>query len=673
MIAGRLTYCYCVFLLVIVVSFFSCNQKISKEQDHEDKVSLWLHQTQNDNHSLTKRKFYLDSAYTYANTLTNDSIKKSYLATIAYRAFQLKDSVLFMAANQKTLDLATSYGDNTVKADAHWNYGAFYLQKECYDSAYYHYNEALNLYQRIPAPYYTGKMLYNMAIVHSRIKDYTACEVLLFQAITILEPLKKHKQLYYCYNLLGIVYYELNEPERSIEYYTMAMNNLRKIGCTELLNAHLNNNLGILFQDQKQYDRSLFYFDNALRMLDLKTTDPALYARLKDNVAYTRLLMKDPTINENDFYPALYLRDSLNKQTGVVTSMLHLAAYFAFKKNTERAISLAKEALQKARKIKNNSETLKSLKFLSKVDPSSKSSYLEEFSILTERIHNHERKVRNKFARVRYETNKYIERTKTLTTQRLWIISVSVVVFILLATTYFYYREIARNRMLHLENQQQHIRNKLLYQENQKHKALQKERERISKVLHGKILGDMAGFRISWFRLPLTGPPEIMQEHKENIEKLREYEQQIRDASHKLHKMASAIENNFIEEIEKLIQTRCNTINLKYYLNNDSGIPWKAVPLMIKNHLYNIIEEGVRNCIIHAQAKHLKVCLSYREPEIHLTMADDGKGIKKQETTHGIGLSHIESNVKELNGRFVIESKPGKGTILHIRIPLTKI
>lgn len=673
LIVGRLIYCQCVVLLVIVVSFYACSQKISEEQDHEDRVSLWLDQTHNSSPSVSEKKAILDSAYVYTQSLPNDSIKRRHLSAIAYRAYQIGDSILFKTSNQKALHLATVHRDTTVWADAHWNYGAFYLQQEIYDSSYYHYNKALELYQLMPDPYYAGKMLYNMAIVHSRLKDYTACEVLLFQAISILEPLHKYKQLYYCYNLLGIVYYELKEPDKAFDYYRTAIKYLEKLDDTTLLKAHLNNNIGILFQDQKDFPRALSYFNTALKMPGLQSANMALYARLKDNIAYTRLLMKDATVQASDFYRPLHIRDSLDNQSGVVTSMLHLAAYYAFNQDTLQSIALAKEALDKGREIQNNSEILKSLQLLSEIDNTSGNHYLREFMALTKSIHVQERKVRDKFARVQYETDKYIERTQKLSSQRIWIISISAIIILLLTVTYISYRQFARNKMLNLENQKQYARNKLLNLENRKHKDLQEERERISKVLHSQVLGDLAGIRLSWFRLPLSGAPEVLQQHKDYIEKLREFERHIRDASHKLHENAWAIENNLIGELEKLLKTRCEAVNLNYHLYADQDIPWIKVLPKTKTYLYNIVEEGLRNCIIHAQAQHIAIQFVYRDPEIHLTIEDNGKGIRKLNAKKGIGLYHIQSNVKELQGSFQIKSKPGKGTALHILIPISKM
>ncbi|WP_268225157.1 hypothetical protein [Sinomicrobium oceani] len=123
---------------------------------------------------------FLDSAYTETIRMGEDSLKRKKLSDIAYRAYQLGDSSLFKKAGRETLFLAMQLKDTLGIGDAHWNYGAFYLDREVYDSAYYHYNHAQRLFEAAPHPYYSGKMLYNMAVIQGRLKDYTACEVLLY-------------------------------------------------------------------------------------------------------------------------------------------------------------------------------------------------------------------------------------------------------------------------------------------------------------------------------------------------------------------------------------------------------------------------------------------------------------------------------------------------------------
>ncbi len=115
--------------------------------------------------------------------------------------------------------MAIKLKDTFKIGDAHWNYGSYYSRKEVVDSAYYHFHKAYEQFKLVKHEYYAAKMLYNMAHIQGRLKDYTGSEVSIFEAISKFEKLKKYENLYNCYNYLGIIYFNLEEFERAIYYY----------------------------------------------------------------------------------------------------------------------------------------------------------------------------------------------------------------------------------------------------------------------------------------------------------------------------------------------------------------------------------------------------------------------------------------------------------------------
>lgn len=91
--------------------------------------------------------------------------------------------------------------------------------------------------------------------------------------------------------------------------------------------------------------------------------------------------------------------------------------------------------------------------------------------------------------------------------------------------------------------------------------------------------------------------------------------------------------------------------------------------------LYRIIQEAIVNIIKHSQAKAAKVELLYSGSNLTLCIEDNGKGfdVKQYEKTFDMarmGLRGIKERVDILNGKFSIDSSPGKGTKLIISLPL---
>jgi two-component system sensor histidine kinase UhpB len=97
--------------------------------------------------------------------------------------------------------------------------------------------------------------------------------------------------------------------------------------------------------------------------------------------------------------------------------------------------------------------------------------------------------------------------------------------------------------------------------------------------------------------------------------------------------------------------------------------------------VYRCIQEAITNAIRHGQAQNIAVHLGEekgvvngggRAPvELHLTIADDGKGIAPS-TPKGFGLTTMTERVRSLGGICEVESAPSEGTTIRVEIPVQK-
>jgi len=87
--------------------------------------------------------------------------------------------------------------------------------------------------------------------------------------------------------------------------------------------------------------------------------------------------------------------------------------------------------------------------------------------------------------------------------------------------------------------------------------------------------------------------------------------------------------------------------------------------------VYRCIQESLTNAIRHAQAKHVSVDLSHVDARLALTVRDDGCGMKPGKSA-GFGIRGMQERVEGLGGRYRVESEPGRGTSVHIAIPLVE-
>jgi signal transduction histidine kinase len=86
--------------------------------------------------------------------------------------------------------------------------------------------------------------------------------------------------------------------------------------------------------------------------------------------------------------------------------------------------------------------------------------------------------------------------------------------------------------------------------------------------------------------------------------------------------------------------------------------------------VYRAVQEALTNCIRHAQAGSIAVTISGHADRLDVSITDDGIGLDSARRGDGLGLRGIEERVRKLQGVIVIQSAPGEGTKLAIRLPL---
>ena len=104
----------------------------------------------------------------------------------------------------------------------------------------------------------------------------------------------------------------------------------------------------------------------------------------------------------------------------------------------------------------------------------------------------------------------------------------------------------------------------------------------------------------------------------------------------------------------------------------ESGIKKTRFVSEVETNLYRIAQESLNNVYKHAKAKQVVVVLDRRGDLIVLIIEDDGKGFDKKGKLNrekGIGLIGMKERAALIGGTLEIESAPGKGTTIHVRVP----
>ena len=90
---------------------------------------------------------------------------------------------------------------------------------------------------------------------------------------------------------------------------------------------------------------------------------------------------------------------------------------------------------------------------------------------------------------------------------------------------------------------------------------------------------------------------------------------------------------------------------------------------------FRAVQEALTNAARHAGARHVWVDLRQQDEEVELVVRDDGVGFDLAEARRrgvgglSLGLLGMQERIALLGGQFEIDTAPGRGTILRIRLP----
>lgn len=194
------------------------------------------------------------------------------------------------------------------------------------------------------------------------------------------------------------------------------------------------------------------------------------------------------------------------------------------------------------------------------------------------------------------------------------------------------------------------------------------ERERISRELHDGLGQGLMALRLKFKSLPKKREP--------NAPELGDMELLLDEIVEDIRRISSDLAPSGLYElgISKALEHYCKQ------LSERTGVPVEYVSFSmpqfgndkIQIHLFRIAQEALSNAIRHAEATEINVQLLGRKGLITLLIQDNGIGFRYDISLlpSGNGLRNIRDRVAILKGEFHIDSAPGEGCTIHIKIPV---
>jgi signal transduction histidine kinase len=118
------------------------------------------------------------------------------------------------------------------------------------------------------------------------------------------------------------------------------------------------------------------------------------------------------------------------------------------------------------------------------------------------------------------------------------------------------------------------------------------------------------------------------------------------------------------------LQEICAAYHDRLGVTVDASLDDVTVPAPVEHALLRIAQEACTNAVRHGNARRLTVSMSRQDGHVELSVRDTGTGFDPAAPQAGSGLAHIRDRVAELGGTVDIDSAPGRGAALTVRMPV---
>ena len=203
----------------------------------------------------------------------------------------------------------------------------------------------------------------------------------------------------------------------------------------------------------------------------------------------------------------------------------------------------------------------------------------------------------------------------------------------------------------------------------------EEERKRIARELHDQIGQRLTSIIMTLGVLEEATPIPEAQAHIQDVrDTTAQILKEVRDLA--LHLRPSVLDDlGLLAALRHYLKGYQNRARLLVDFQA-LGLDGKRLPPEVEIALFRIVQEALTNVARHAEARSVAVLLEQREASAMLIVEDDGKGfdvalvMDSRPDEGNLGIHGMRERASLLGGTLTIESTPGRGTTVFVRIPL---
>ena len=647
---------------IFIISFLMFCGIVSSQTDVEVKRdSIFFYLKKSEGKNLLKD---LKKAINLSVEIKNDSLIRETNIEFGLQSYFKKNTSELGISQRNLYNLYLRTKDSFALAKTYHYKALYHLLNFKKDSSLYYYVESKNISVLLKDSLEVGRRLLSMANVQRDGKDYLGSEISSIEGLQYLEPIKDYRYSGSLYNNLGLVALRTRKHQdariyfnKSKEVHQKNPNKRRK----EIADLYFLNNVGNSYFREGNYNQAILHYKKGLQHKELSEKYLNIYTLLLNNLSNVYIENKnyDLVLSGLTESNKLLMKENNIKLLG--SNHFIQAKYYASINNNNQFLFHAKKALSYTETSKHITREAEVLSLLSKsnaINEKEANGYLKRYIKINDSIIKHERRLKNQFVRIRYETGKKEKENLELKVvndkkqleieqerqQKIIGFLLAIGSLLILGISFLVFKN--RKKKLAFESQLQ------------KAEVREQERQQIAKSLHDEVAGDL---RMLHQQLEKSNQKEIA----ENLSLVKDT---VRNLSHQLSSVQFdevSFKDQMINLISDYFSLACK-ISIKGLKEND----WKNIENLIKRTLYLSARESLQNAIKHANASQIKIELQLDKNNVYLSVEDNGIGFDSEEKANGIGLRNQRERVEELNGKVEIKSILNKGTIIKVGIPI---
>jgi len=589
-------------------------------------------------------------------------------------AYQVLDPSQMQKFAKLALMTSKKSNNSIQQAKAYQNIGISYIILSDYDKAIQNFDasEKILINQNNhskEAQEILAKTLGSKGIVFSEKNNYAKALEFDFRAMKIYEDLGNKLQLSKIYNNIGVIYKSIDDGKKALVYFLKA-NQLQKQDNNPAV-AVSASNIGLIYLNQNQKDKAKQYFDESLKAFEINP-NPRGLGELYNN--YSRYYIVE---NQFDYANQFLLKaeetfQSIEDQFGLSDTYLLLGEINFKENNLKKALEFTGKSLEMSKELNLPETLMKSEKLLSDIYDEQGN---QELALLHLRNYNLEKgnleKIINEQQRLRTELDFNYEKTQlekkeSERREKLKIVLGFVILGLVLAGLYFYFRNKEREKTLMLQKQLAEFEHKALHLQMNPHFVF-------------NCLAAISSF--------------IMQNGKEDAMKYLSKFSKLMRLTLEFSKESAIPIDKEIESLQNYLELEQLRFNQKFdfKINKDSEIEDDtAIPSLL-------LQPYIENAIIHGVAPKagkgfINIDFTQKDEQLICVIEDDGVGIdtsrelkknsvnihksmaleiskKRLETLEELENKKVNLKIEELKD----ENHNGRGTRITLELPLNYI